>query len=93
MDKELVERITRLVLERLVNTEDQYTVSLDDNELEDWNSLHLGNPSEAKSHNGYLKPLSDAEVEDWARCTHSYSYSVHSKYKENGNKARFIKYS
>lgn len=99
MDKELVEKITRLVLERMSLVENPTKGSLSDDEIEEWNSFHVaGNVKITHEENlQYLVPLSEREVADWSSFTLMNSGSG---VFENGNdahtytnKVKFTRYS
>ncbi|KEF39208.1 hypothetical protein M670_01599 [Schinkia azotoformans MEV2011] len=82
MDKELVEKITRLVLERMSLVENPTKGKLGDDEIKEWNSFHdAGVVNHTHKENiQYLVPLSDSEVSDWSNITlnnaHTYSNKV-----------------
>lgn len=101
MDKELVEKITKLVLERmgLTQTQTGNTVPLSDVEILEWSSLSLSKPIDSKSRAGkglYAIPLSEDEVEDWAQQSQLYSFSrgsvVTKELSMDANKVKFTKY-
>lgn len=85
MDKELVEKITRLVLERMSFIENPTNGTLSDDEIKEWNSFHVGgNVNQTfKGNTQYLVPLSDSEVTDWSNFT--LMNSVSGSVFENGN--------
>ncbi len=92
MDHKLVEKITKLVLERmgLDGKQSQYTMSLSEDEMLEWSSLNVNRYTASKTceeNNQYAVPLTGDEVEDWARC--------HLVMKEPSayiNKVKFTKY-
>lgn len=86
MDKELVERITRLVLERMGLVENPTKGTLSEDEIKEWNSFHdacIVNHTH-KENTQYLVSLSDSEVSDWSNITLMNSVSG---VFENGNNA------
>lgn len=70
MNKELVETITRLVLERINSIDNPNVKPLSNIEIKEWNSLRLSKQSDTmspKSDEQYLQPLSAEEIVNWAR--------------------------
>lgn len=95
MNKELVEQITRLVLERMSGYEKQsvYNLPLDEDELLDWSNLH-SHKHEGRISSQYSSPLSEEEVKEWAHISQSNSFnSKLVKAKETSGQANMVRFS
>ncbi|WP_096200125.1 hypothetical protein [Bacillus sp. FJAT-45350] len=93
MNKELVERITRLVLERLDISNNPSVLPLSEDEVKHWNSLSLLEKEQGQSKKRTaqtLTPLSSEEVDAWGKITHHYRPSKNGN--EETEKVRFLSY-